>query len=315
MHRLVVFLHTSSALSFFAEKNYPEPARLFNDIVGPYRMPFLMFMSGMFLHRSLNESVGANIRGKFDLIFWPFLIWSLVVYAAEGRLTLEYVLKTPISAPSLLWYLWFLTAYYLLALLADRLRLSFLVLAAVFLAASSVAPGGLRIDRFCFLFAFFLLGHVAVIREVKDRVTLPLALVGLVAALAGSWISVRFGTSKYDPLYAWAPLGLIAFVLYISRFYHESALTRPFEWIGRNSIVFYVAHFPVLVFLARKVFFQSPISSGLLYAILFLVTLLAASLLQAARSRSRAVAALFDFSLLRGSPRPSPSAQATSLPK
>lgn len=292
---LVIFLHASGVtqdvgLSF-------SPAFVtFNMFMDPFRIPLLMFLSGMLLHKSLSKATGDYIRGKLHLIFWPFLLWSMLTYAAENRLTLEYILKTPISAPSVLWYLWFLCAFYILSLFLVRARVPLIPVIVVCILASGVLPSVLRIDRFSALFAFFLLGHVVTSRSLSSKVPTLMALAGLVAAVTGGIISVTMGSIKYDPVFVWVPLGLIALILWGSAFYKSVSLTVPFEWIGRNSIVFYAIHFPALVVSARLASRSETVSNGnIFYVLLFAWVVALGIVVQMLRSRYTIVAGLFDF--------------------
>lgn len=269
--------------------------KAFNDFMDPFRIPLLMFLSGMLLHKSLGKSTSDYVWGKFYLIFWPFLLWSVVIYAAEDRLTLEYILKTPISAPSVLWYLWFLSAFYLIALVLLRFRVPLVPVIIVCVIASGLLPSVLRVDRFAALLAFFLAGHQVVSQRLGERIGAPLALLGLAAALAGGVFSALGTPIKYDPLFVWVPMGLIMFVLWGSAFFTPTALSAPFEWIGRNSIVFYAAHFPTLVATARLIAPDPQWNGTLFYVLLFLWALAVGAVLQLLRDRAPVFAALFDF--------------------
>lgn len=292
---LVVFLHTTTSTRDWAGLNFSHSITVFNEFMDPFRIPLLMFLSGMLLHKSLNKSTSEYFWGKFHLIFWPFLIWSMAVYAAEDRLTLSFILKTVISAPSVLWYLWFLCAFYLLALLLHRISAPLLPVIVICLIASVFLPSVLRMDRFSFLFAFFLLGHYASVRSLRSKMTLPIAVGGLAAAVTGGIISGVGDSIKYDFMFAWAPLGLMIFVLWASPLYKPKAASAYIEWVGRNSIVFYVVHFPVLVVLGRILSGVTEWNGTVFYFVVFLLTLMTAIIVQLVRERSVVVAALFDF--------------------
>lgn len=295
---LVLLVHTEAALEV-GVGDRPEPFRTFNLLFDPYRMPFLMFLSGVLLQRSLKKNLRDNFVGKFSGIFWPFLIWSMVIYVAEGRFDLITVLKTPISAPSLLWYLWFLFAYYIIMTVADSFRVPTLLMVVVPIVLSQFAPSFLRIDRFCYLLTFFALGHLYTTSSFGRYVTRPVALVALALCLVGSYISAFDHPIKYELLFAWAPIGLILFVTHISRHYAPVAPTRPIEWVGRNSIVFYVCHFPVEILFGRHIL-DGIGSVHLRYVLTFLAAVAAGVLLQKLRANHRIVAGLFDLKAALG---------------
>ena len=226
-------------------------------------------------------------------------------------------LKTPISAPSVLWYLWFLSAFYIIALVLLRLSVPLLPVIVLCVIASGFLPSVLRIDRFAALLAFFLAGHLVVTHRLTERLTgrigAPLALLGLAAALVGGTISALGTPIKYDPLFIWVPFGLIVFVLWGSAYFTPTAVSAPLEWIGRNSIVFYASHFGVLVATAHLIDPDPRWNGSLFYGLLFAWALAVGAGLQAFRERVPIGAALFDFRpilmLLNVKPRPSPQRQ------
>lgn len=294
---LVVFYH---AAVYFHQRGLPVPDAFntLNLFMEPFRIPLLMFLSGMLLHKSLSKQAAPYFKGKFNLIYWPFLVWSPIIYFFEGKLTLEYVLETPITAPSGLWYLWFLTAFYGLAYFIHRWRLPILPIIVVSLVASEFLPSILRMDRFAALLVMFLGGHL--VAQHLDRFSGQrlAGLIGLAIAVGGGIWSVTVAPIKYDPVFCVVPLGLIAFILVFARHYATTVLTLPVEWIGRNSIVFYVAHFPVVLFVADRLQHSSGLDPAAMYLGTFAAAMLVGMLLQALRSRTRVVAAFFDFRVL-----------------
>ena len=161
---LVIFLHTTTVMQKYGVP-FPDYIAVFNNFLDPFRMPLLMFLSGMLLEKSLAKPNREFLAGKFNLIFWPFLIWSQAIYAADGRLTLEYILKTPITAPSVLWYLWFLCASYLIGLVLARRRIPLVPVMLACLVLSELLPAYLRMNRFAALLMFFLLGYYVVTKR------------------------------------------------------------------------------------------------------------------------------------------------------
>lgn len=281
---LVIFLHADPAMSRQGLA-VPEAFDLVNRFLDPFRIPFLMLLSGMLLHKSLSKPDRDYVLGKFHLIFWPFLVWSMAVYAAEGRLTWEFVLKTPVTAPSVLWYLWFLCAYYLVALVLVRLRIPLVPVVLVCLVASEVLPSVLRMDRFAALLVFFLLGHLIARGGFSMAGRGRLATLGLVAAVTGGLLSVFYGKIKYDPLFIWAPVGLVGFVLWLAPAYRSSRATAAIEWIGRNSIVFYAAHFPLLIVTSGLLVQAGGRAPAAHYLAIFGIAVVACACLQAVRAR------------------------------
>lgn len=310
---VVVTMHASSALSERAGIASPPVIQAFNDALGPFRMTLLMFLSGMLLGRSLDKPTGVYIKGKLAQIYWPFLIWSMVVLYAVDLFTVEYILKTPISAPTLLWYLWFLCAYYLIALGMRRFSIPLVPVALIALAASTVLPDFLRMSRFAYLFFFFLSGHWYMQHRDRFVVGAPLAWAGLAAAGAGAWMSVQGVIVRYEAVYAWVPLGLILWTVWIgARYQGGSALARLIEWVGRNSLVFYVAHFPVQCAVVDALTGRGMTGFYPVYITALLASLFVAIVLQWLRERSNLVAGLFDFRKLQAFVHPGQRPQESS---
>jgi fucose 4-O-acetylase-like acetyltransferase len=295
---LVILLHAMAAVNQQWGVEAPAQIDNFNLAFAPFRMPTLMFLSGMLLVKSLNKDVPAYIYGKLSLIFWPFIFWSLVVLAAEQRFTIEYLLKLPISAPTVLWYLWFICAYYMLALALHRLKISFALVAISALVASIFLPDFLRISRFAYLFFFFLMG--AWVHAVPDTVLRNRWVTGLgaMAAIAGAALSIAGVRLNYAAEYSWAPIGMIAVVLGFARYYSSNFLSPVVEFIGRNSIVFYCVHFPVQWTVVRLL--PDTVMGHYVPAYLLAVAaaLVVATSVQLLRARFKMVAATFDASYI-----------------
>lgn len=306
---LVVILHGSVAVSAVGGIDVPKALDTFNRFLDPHRMPMLMFLSGMLLGKSLNKSAHDYVSGKMAQIYWPFLIFSLTVLLAEDRFTLGFVLKTPISSPTLLWYLWFICAYYLIALVIHRLSIPLLPVIVASLLAAPFLPDFMRMARFAYLFAFFLAGHAYVVNRHRIRLDGRIAVAALVAAAAGGVVSVAGSSVKYDTMFVWAPAALVVVVLFLSDRYVPHQGFRPLEWIGRNSIVFYVAHFQVQVVLTKLLVSVGVREFWVVFPAILGASLLAATALQLLRERYRPFAALFDGRLLlrRGNGRRLPS--------
>lgn len=298
---LVILVHSSAVIPR-PEIQLSDWIRQFNDFFWPYRMQILMFLSGMLLSRSLDKPVDKYVWGKLALIFWPYVIWTLVILLAEGRFTLLNLAKIPIVSPTLLWYLWFIFAYYILALVVHRLRLPLIPVILVSLIASAFLPDIARMFRFAFLFAFFLMGHLVVSQNLVKKVPWQLGLAGFVVAVAGGIASAMGNRINYDPVYAICPIGLIVFILSVSSHYRSTTVTAFVEWIGRNSIVFYVAHFPVQIVLAMIFASRLPIPGDVFYLLLAISSFLIVAVLQVARTRFTPVAALFDLRLIMSMP-------------
>lgn len=291
---LVLFVHASAAISVVPVVA-PEFLMLINDLFAPFRMPFLMFLSGQLLHLSLRKNISSYIYGKVLAIVWPFFLWSLFIYAAEGRFTIEVIAKTPITAPSVLWYLWFLFSYYIISYFLHHLKVPIVPIVITCLILSSFATDILRVNRFLYLFAFFLLGHLASYYPSRVYLSRAALFVAVGGVISGSYLSAFHFPIKYNPIYAWAPISLIILSLHYAESYRATYASSALEWIGRNSIVFYVSHFGVQVLIARLLGIINVDSPRACYFITFFGALMVGCILQLMRSRFRGIAFLFDL--------------------
>jgi fucose 4-O-acetylase-like acetyltransferase len=290
---LVVAYHTKTVLGRFTP-DVPDALGLAQELFEPFRMPLLVFLSGMLLNRSLARPAGAFVSGKLRRIAWPYLVWSVLFFTVAAKASPERLLLLAVDPPNHLWYLYNLVLYYLLVLAAQWLRAPLrLVAPAALLASTAVDAYGPR--RFLFLLAFFVAGHLVSMHG--DRL-----------GHRGLWLTVCTGVSaagalanaagialKYEPAFAVVPAAGIALCLLLAPSHTEGPVAWLFGQVGRSSLVFYVAHYPVLwvVFTGlREVVVQAPLP---MYAIGFVVALAAGAALVRLRSRWRLVDALFEF--------------------
>lgn len=215
-----------------------------NDALLPFRMPTLMFLSGLLLPRSLSKPLGTYLRGKVALIWWPYFLWVVLYLVMSGT-------QTPLWHPKLyiakgyLWYLFFLGVYYAVAPLLRRVPTA--VVCVALLAASFVVDDPL-VHRLLYFAVFFFLGAwVAehggdvVGRVGRSRVlVVALAALALALAVASALVDLRYVSLTVPGSVA----GIVVAILAARRL--PSARTAGLRFVGRNSIVFYVAHFPVM---------------------------------------------------------------------
>lgn len=240
---LVVILHAGIALSFFAD-GYPVPIRVFNKVFEPYRMPTLIFLSGMLLDKSLRKPAAEYLSGKARTVAWPYAVWTVIALALSNDLTL-YALGRAVYNPveTHLWYLWFLIIFYLAARLLRRIPPE--VLAAATLVLAVFMPADFRLDKMTFLFSFFMLGaFFSQRRALFERwIQTPQVLIvsGLLAALA-SGLNVAGVTVLYEPLLAVCVVAALALALRAVPLIPTGRIRGALEYLGLNSIVLYIVH-------------------------------------------------------------------------
>lgn len=251
------------------------------------RMPLLMFLSGMLLPRSIIKGWRHFLPGKFTRLAWPYAVWIvlfIIVLTVTDQGSLSEIPMTIIYPENpnrtVLWYLRNLFFYYLIAQLIVWIRLP-LWTGALGGFAVSVYQVMENWDasttelRFGGLMTFFFLGAVAaqhldaVISFCKQW---PVIVLSLAVFIVGAYIYVAgIDGVRYRPEYIWIPLFFIMFVLGVAPGLKSSAWTKPLEFIGRNSLYYYVMHYPL--FLLYSYFYGQAADIGRGAHFLFLMAL------------------------------------------
>jgi peptidoglycan/LPS O-acetylase OafA/YrhL len=294
---LVIVFHTYGMASADAHASVPF-IELFNDIFAPLRMPMMMFLSGMFVPQSLAKGLRTYAVGKLCNIAYPYLIWSAimigVIWAASANAgrrfevtTIWCVFYEPIEH---LWFLAYLFTYFMLALALCRVNP--LLVAVVLFALASLPIGGTWF-QFWYFGSFFMLGAAAVLHgEVWGRITRSLfasvALIGLPMVVFG--ILAANESPGHNP--AMAPL-VIAAVVGAAGVAMRVGNFRPVTYVGRNSIVFYLVHWPVAIGVSEAVHALFKLDVVALFVIVFVATLAVSWLASVVSDRHAAARALF----------------------
>ena len=266
---LVVVLHAASHGG--AEV---EGWTLVNRHLTPFRMPLLMFLSGMLLHRSLAKPLPVYLWGKVAAIVWPLVLWLLLYgFLVRGgfgwpETGVDYWLNGD--------YLWFLMSLSLCYLTASLLKplvsrfprgsvWAFLAVFAgmIILYVTADVAGGV-LGSTIWYGSFFFLGAWAgryVERWVGAHWTLILPLLLVAAYFAHLGIhdrNLRVGTLEAAGI---SVLGL-AVILWCAPRLPRSVPVRFVEWVGRSSIVVYVAHFPLIIAAREHIVAPLGLSAG-----------------------------------------------------
>ena len=239
------------------------------DFLSVYRVPLLLLLSGLLLDQSLKS--GAGVRkpagvyawGKVRRIAWPLFLWSVVLLLV-GWPTAD--ASNPwfwLGDAAHLWYLGVLLACYALGWFT-RWVPAVVLFVALFIAMEFVRSDLAFVNNTLWFGLYFFAG--AALSRVLDwwlrrSWLLPTAMLAASAAWAGYSATVN----GYVPLAHWRPLlfglmGIVAVVWFASR----APRVRWLEWGGQRSIVFYVAHVPLILLASRPLVEIAP--PGLTYA-------------------------------------------------
>lgn len=248
---LVIIVHGGSVYGSYGFE-VPAGFRAAGLAMAPYRIPLLVFLSGFLLYKSHAKGTADFVEGKFRNLAWPYVIWTIIFCLAAGEPSrlLHYSVWV---GGSYLWYILFLGFFFLVSLLLRRAPYILLVVYA--LAVAMVMPEGSKYgQRLFMLMAMFFAGGIAG-KQFADFTGMlakrwSLWLIPLVIFM--STVSIVKAPEiyiNYSPSYFPIILGCIVAICAIFYRVHGAAVFAPLRYIGRNSLVFYVVHVPVYVFL------------------------------------------------------------------
>ncbi len=247
----MVVLHAGEALRF-TDEGIPAFIETFNQFLEPFRIPVLMFLSGLLLPRSLSKPAATYFAGKGARVGWPYLLWSVIILGASANLTPANLAEIAYFPPTYLWYLWFLLVFYAVAFPLRRIPPLYPSLAAFI--ASPVLPNGGMFEMLAFLVGFFFLGAwTAQNWDAALRFTRSWWVVALSAAAAAvvALLSAREVAVLYQTQFAWGVVGALVLAAWLFPLVSRGRAGHWLEFVGRNSIVFYVTHLaPIMITVA-----------------------------------------------------------------
>lgn len=248
---LIVVLHASALAALLSGVPSPNWLEAVNTAVYPYRMPILMFLSGMLLEHALSKPPGRYVLGKVRALVWPYVVWVCIYWAVTGRDGVpewqEWV------ATSWLWYIFYLATYFAIAPFAKAVPRWLLPL--ILWTLSAVASDLVWTDYFLFA-GYFFAGHAAWrYRATLARLDRGWILAGaltVTVGLSAAYLAQAAGVSFLLPLnreeLLYAPLtiiGITGLILLARRI--PDAWTRVIRFVGRNSVVYYLSHYPAQI--------------------------------------------------------------------
>lgn len=254
---LVILFHAATVLR--ADHSVPEWLSVTNAVFAPVRMPAMVFLSGLLVAPSLRRGVAPYMAGKVKRVAWPYLVWSvgfvlLLAVAAPGDKSLSRLLTIPFDPVEHLWFLYYLFAYYIIAILTRWVRAEIIGVGLLTVNVVAMTVGWYDLQVFGFLGFFFFAGVAfsaapsALSFLLRQKWVMALG----VASFGGA---VVLGLVAGEVRYAWFLTPFVFFLimsgLRLARAVDSQRWTTPLKYLGVESIIFYVAHYPVMIVISN----------------------------------------------------------------
>ncbi|WP_426120429.1 acyltransferase family protein [Kocuria sp. LHG3120] len=253
----IVLVVINHSFVFTYEDLASAPAWLvaFNSAFSPLRMPLMVFLSGLLVPLSLRKSTRRYAAGKLKNVLHPYLVWSaimiLILAAASvliGRpFDTALILRVFYWPIEHLWFIAYLLVFYAVALATKSMEP---LLVAVPAGLIAFIPLGGEWPRFWVLLCFFMLGITAARHGDRwERILnqTAWAWAGTVMFLVLLRISTQIGELRYEP--AVIPLVLVCVVAacIAGRALGSPQALHHLRYVGRESLIYYVVHWPVIL--------------------------------------------------------------------
>lgn len=244
---LVILLHACLVVQLYDLEPWP-PLAHFNHLFTPFRMALLILLSGMLAPRALAKPPLTYLRRKTGSLLYPFILWT-VIY---GLVTDRARLADPRLwiGGSYLWFILFLFTYYVWALALRRVPPAVVILGAALL--SLLSPDNSKYEeRYFFLMSFFFLGYQVAQKPSMLAAAADGRLLWLCAPIAAALAlaSTLQGGINYK-IELFIPVSAALFLLVgLGARYGAASWLRPLRFVGRNSVVFFAMHYPMIYLL------------------------------------------------------------------
>ena len=224
----------------------------------PFRVPAFFVIAGLFAHRVMGWRWRRFIDRRVLHYAYFYALWVTIQFAftAPGMAgeigvagALQAYLTAFVQPFGTLWFIYLLPVFFVLARLAEPLPGRLVLAVAVIAHVLPVSTGWLVVDELADCLVFFLAGHA-----LRDRIIAfaggiadnPLPAVLLLAVWAPVHATAMQNQSVPGSGLLLAALGTAAIVtvaVVAARLRSRSGAIGGLAWIGRHSIVIYLAFF------------------------------------------------------------------------
>ncbi|WP_168199801.1 acyltransferase [Citricoccus sp. SGAir0253] len=244
---LVITLHAVTMPAVRDVEPMPWLADLFL-FLSPLRVPVLFAMSGMLLARAVRKPLGVYVSGKVRHLLWPFLLWGIITVLLVGR-------RSQFSDP---WewiggfgHLWFLgTLLFCVALgWFTKWVPAWVPALALPVLLVLLEPSEPVLRDYLFYGTYYFLGAVLMTMRRTVQAAGPwVPIAGTAVGLLGMVATGDSPMTQFGVTGVLAPLPWFVVITWVGP---RLPRMRFLEWIGRNSVIWYCAHFPALSLAVR----------------------------------------------------------------
>jgi uncharacterized membrane protein YcfT len=222
----------------------------------PFRMPDFFMISGLFLSRVIDRDWRTYLDRKLVHFAYFYVLWVTIQFgfkapglAAEhgARGVALMYLESFIEPFGTLWFIYLLPIFFVLTKLTRGVPVVVIWTVLAALEVAHIQTGWTAIDEFANRFVYFYTGYIlaprifAIAAAVQARPWLAALGLGVWAAFNGFYVTAGVDGKPFISL----TLGLVGSVAVVSvaAMMAQSDLFSPLRWLGKNSIVVYLAFF------------------------------------------------------------------------
>lgn len=267
---LVVFFHSTIALNDYglASSNY----WLINNLMSPIRMPVFFFISGFLAKGTINSINRGKFLNKVYNFIYLFMAWTSIhlvwqfLYSGSPPPELKDWINSAYSPSGVLWFIWALAIYFCIARTGKFFKKEAIFLLSLALSLMTCA-GILEFENYVhnnlltflpiFLFGAWYSENLVTSPIILHPISLPISTILFVALFIVSYRENVPGIWNGLVILISMTLGVIVGLtisVFLCRF---TIISKIPKFIGKNTLGIYVAHSPIVGFLAAIISLSS----------------------------------------------------------
>lgn len=237
---------------------YNESLDYLNNLFIPFRMPLFFFVSGLFIHKTINSDFKFFFKFKFIHLLYLFILWSIIRYLTvtvpehillgSSDESLSSIFLIFFEPSGMLWFIYALAIFLLISWLTSSfLPFTFILSTIFFVLTINYPTESSFVNNLAHFYPFYLLGYFTsdLAHKIANRVNayhlvVPVLFITLLVLTNDLTISKSaLGVSVLSFF------GIITGII-ISSYLTKFATMEFLGYIGRNTLPIYLMHyFPI----------------------------------------------------------------------